>query len=124
VVYANRREAFGKPIGRYQFVQEMIAGMVRGLETSRLLVLKAAWMKNRGVRNTRETSLAKWHATECAFNAAHAALQIHGAYGYSSDYAVERLFRNARAPLLYEGTSEIHKMLLAEDALGYRNLNG
>jgi glutaryl-CoA dehydrogenase (non-decarboxylating) len=122
--YANQREAFGQPIGRYQLVQEMIAEMVRGLETSRLLVLKAAWLKNQGIRNTRETSLAKWHATECSFNAAHAALQIHGAYGYSAEYPVERLFRNARAPLLYEGTTEIHKMLLAEDALGYRNLNG
>jgi glutaryl-CoA dehydrogenase (non-decarboxylating) len=124
VKYANQREAFGQPIGRYQLVQEMIAEMVRGLETSRLLVMKAAWLKNKGVRNTRETSLAKWHATECSFNAAHAALQIHGAYGYSAEYPVERLFRNARAPLLYEGTTEIHKMLLAEDALGYRNLNG
>ena len=124
VKYANERVAFGQPIGRYQFVQEMIAEMVRGLETSRLLVYKAAWLKNKGVRNTRETSLAKWHATECSFQAAHAALQIHGAYGYSAEYPVERLFRNARAPLLYEGTTEIHKMLQAEHALGYRKLNG
>jgi glutaryl-CoA dehydrogenase (non-decarboxylating) len=124
VKYANQRTAFGQPIGRQQLVQEMIAEMVRGLETSRMLVLKAAWLKNKRIRNTRETSLAKWHATECSFNATHAALQIHGAYGYSTDYPVERLFRNARAPLLYEGTTEIHKMLLAEDALGYRKLNG
>ena len=124
VSYANQRMAFGQPIGRYQFVQEMIAEMVRGLETSRLLVLQAAWLKNQGVRNTRETSLAKWHATECSFQAAHMAVQIHGAYGYSADYPVERLFRNARAPLLYEGTTEIHKMLQAEHALGYRKLNG
>lgn len=123
VKYARDREAFGQPIGRYQFVQDMIAEMVRGLETSRLLVLKAAWLKNMGVRNTRETSLAKWHATECALKAADAAVQIHGAYGYSAEYPVERLFRNARAPVLYEGTTQIHKMLLAEDALGYRNLS-
>jgi glutaryl-CoA dehydrogenase (non-decarboxylating) len=122
--YANQRQAFGKPIGRYQFVQEKIAEMVRGLETSRLLVYKAAWLKNRGERNTLETSLAKWHATECAFEAANAAVQIHGAYGYSAEYPVERLFRNSRAPLLYEGTTEIHKMIQAEHALGYRKANG
>ncbi|MBN2027636.1 MAG: acyl-CoA dehydrogenase family protein [Actinobacteria bacterium] len=124
VKYAGERMTFGHPIGRYQFIQEMIAEMVRGLETSRLLVLQAAWCKNRGVRNTRETSLAKWHATECAFQAAHMAVQIHGAYGYSAEYPVERLFRNARAPLLYEGTTEIHKLMQAEHALGYRKLNG
>jgi len=98
--------------------------MVRGYETSRLLVLQAAWLKDKGVRNTRETSLAKWHATECSFQAAHMAVQIHGAYGYSAEYPVERLFRNARAPLLYEGTTEIHKLVQAEHALGYRKLNG
>jgi len=124
VKYANERVAFGKPIGRYQFVQDMIAEMVRGYETSRLLVLQAAWLKDKGVRNTRETSLAKWHATECSFQAAHMAVQIHGAYGYSAEYPVERLFRNARAPLLYEGTTEIHKLVQAEHALGYRKLNG
>lgn len=124
VSYANTRTAFGRPIGKFQFVQDMIAEMVRGLETSRLLVWQAAWLKDRGVRNTRETSLAKWHATECAFQAAHMAVQIHGAYGYSAEYPVERLFRNARAPLLYEGTTEIHKMMQAEHALGYRRLNG
>ena len=124
VNYANQRNTFGQPIGRYQFVQEKIAEMVRGLETSRLLVYKAAWLKNRGVRNTLETSLAKWHATECAFEAANAAVQVHGAYGYSAEYPVERLFRNARAPLLYEGTTEIHKMIQAENALGYRRVNG
>lgn len=124
VRYANERYTFGRPIGSYQLVQGMIAEMVRGLETSRLLVYQAAWLKNIGVRNTRETSLAKWHATECALQATNAALQIHGAYGYSAEYPVERLFRNARAPVLYEGTTEIHKMLQAEDALGYRKLNG
>ena len=124
VKYANQRVAFGQPIGRYQFVQEKIAEMVRGLESSRLLIYKAAWLKNRGERNTLETSLAKWHATECAFDAANAAVQIHGAYGYSAEYPVERLFRNARAPLLYEGTTEIHKMIQAENALGYRKANG
>ena len=98
--------------------------MVLGYETSKLLVMQAAWLKDKGVRNTRETSLAKWHATESAFRAAHLAIQVHGAYGYSAEYGIERYFRNARAPIIYEGTTQIHKMMQAEHALGYRNLNG
>jgi len=124
VEYARARETFGQPIGKYQFVQDMIAEMVLGYETSKLLVMQAAWLKNQGVRNTRETGLAKWHATESAFRAAHLAIQVHGAYGYSAEYGIERYFRNARAPIIYEGTTQIHKMLQAEHALGYRNLNG
>jgi glutaryl-CoA dehydrogenase (non-decarboxylating) len=124
VEYARERETFGQPIGKYQFVQDMIADMVLGYETSKLLVMQAAWLKNRGVRNTRETGLAKWHATEEAFKAANLAIQIHGAYGYAAEYGVERYFRNARAPIIYEGTTQIHKMMQAEHALGYRRLNG
>ncbi|HUC35431.1 MAG TPA: acyl-CoA dehydrogenase family protein, partial [Gaiellaceae bacterium] len=124
VAYARERETFGEPIGKYQFVQDMIAEMVLGYETSKLLVIQAAWLKDKGVRNTRETSLAKWHATESAFRAAHLAIQVHGAYGYSAEYGIERYFRNARAPIIYEGTTQIHKMMQAEHALGYRNLNG
>jgi glutaryl-CoA dehydrogenase (non-decarboxylating) len=122
--YARERETFGQPIGKNQFVQDMIAEMVLGYETSKLLVMQAAWMKNEGRRNTRETSLAKWHATESAFRAAHLAIQVHGAYGYSAEYGIERYFRNARAPIIYEGTTQIHKMLQAEHALGFRALNG
>jgi glutaryl-CoA dehydrogenase (non-decarboxylating) len=124
VAYARERQTFGKPIGKHQFVQDMIAEMVLGYETSKLLVMQAAWLKDQGVRNTRETSLAKWHATESAFKAAHLAIQVHGAYGYSAEYGVERHFRNARAPIIYEGTTQIHKMMQAEHALGYRDLNG
>jgi glutaryl-CoA dehydrogenase (non-decarboxylating) len=124
VSYARERETFGEPIGRHQFVQDMVAEMVLGYETSKLLVMQAAWLKDKGVRNTRETSLAKWHATETAFRAAHLALQVHGAYGYAAEYGIERYFRNARAPIIYEGTTQIHKMMQAEHALGYRNLNG
>ena len=102
----------------------MIAEMVLAYETSKLLVLQAAWMKDKGVRNTRETSLAKWHATECAFRAAHLAIHVHGSYGYAAEYGIERYFRNARAPIIYEGTTQIHKMMQAEHALGYRQLNG
>ena len=96
----------------------MIAEMVLGYETSKLLVMQAAWLKNEGKRNTRETSLAKWHATESAFRAAHLAIQVHGAYGYSAEYGIERYFRNARAPIIYEGTTQVHKMMQAEHALG------
>ncbi len=122
--YARERETFGQEIGRYQLVQDMIAKMVLGYETSKLLVLQAAWMKDQGKRNTRETGLAKWHATESAFEAAHMAIQVFGSYGYSAEYGIERYFRNARAPIIYEGTTQIHKMLQAEHALGYRRLNG
>jgi glutaryl-CoA dehydrogenase (non-decarboxylating) len=124
VAYARERETFGTAIGRYQFVQDMIAKMVLGYETSKLLVMQAAWMKNEGKRSTRETSLAKWHATESAFEAAHLAIQVFGSYGYSAEVGIERYFRNARAPIIYEGTTQIHKLMQAEHALGYRALNG
>jgi len=124
VEYARERRTFGQEIGRYQFVQDMIASMVLGYETSKLLVMQAAWMKNAGRRSTRETSLAKWHATESAFQAAHLAVQVFGSYGYSAEVGIERYFRNARAPIIYEGTTQIHKLMQAEHALGYRELNG
>lgn len=118
--YCHERETFGKPIGKHQLVQQMIAHMVEGLETSELLVYRAGWMKNKGIRNTRETSLAKWHATEVAWRSANDAVQIHGAYGYSNEFPVERFLRNAKAPVIYEGTREIHTIMQAEYALGYR----
>ena len=124
VEYARERQTFGQAIGTYQFVQEMIATMVLGYETSKLLVMQAAWMKNEGRRSTRETSLAKWHATESAFEAAHLAVQVFGSYGYASETGIERYFRNARAPIIYEGTTQIHKLMQAEHALGYRASNG
>jgi len=120
VTYANQRETFGQPIGRHQLVQQMIAHMASGLETSRLLVYRAAELKNRGIRNTRETSLAKWHACDVAIKAADDAVQIHGSYGFSNEYPVERYLRNARGAVIYEGTREVHQILQAEYALGYR----
>ena len=81
-------------------------------------------MKDEGRRSTRETSLAKWHATESAFDAANKAVQVFGSYGYSAEVGIERYFRNARAPIIYEGTTQIHKLMQAEHALGYRRLNG
>lgn len=120
VKYAHERETFGRPIGKHQLVQQMIAKMVASYETSRLLVYRVGWMKNSGIRNTRETSLAKWYACDAAFNAAVDAVQIHGANGYSHEFPVERYMRNAKAPVIYEGTREIHQIMQAEYTLGYR----
>jgi alkylation response protein AidB-like acyl-CoA dehydrogenase len=77
-------------------------------------------MKNQGLRNSRETSLAKWFATDASFQAASEAIQVHGAYGYSDEYDVERYLRNAKGAIIYEGTSEIHQLIQAGYALGYR----
>jgi alkylation response protein AidB-like acyl-CoA dehydrogenase len=121
VKYANTRKAFGKEIGKHQLVQQKIARMVRDYEIGRLLYFRVGWMKNQGLRNTRETSLLKWFATDASFEAASEALQIHGAYGYSDEYDVERYLRNARGAMIYEGTSEIHQLMQAGYALGYRH---
>ena len=118
--YAQERSTFGKPIAEHQLVKRMLSHMVRKLDTSRLLVYKAGWMKNRGERNTRETTLAKWHATVSSFEAADDAIQIHGAYGYSDEYPVERYLRNARGAIIYEGTRELQELLQADFALGLR----
>ncbi|MBN9653444.1 acyl-CoA dehydrogenase family protein [Halobacillus sp. GSS1] len=120
VEYCHERETFGKEIGKHQLVQQMIAKMEAGLHMSRLLVYRAGALKNKGVRNTRETSLAKWQACDFANQAADDAVQIHGAYGYSNEYPVERYLRNSKAPVIYEGTREIHTIMQAEYVLGYR----
>ena len=120
VKYANERRTFGKAIGEYQLVQQMIARMVVGVESARLLTYRAAWLKNRGLRCTRETSLAKWHACDVAMQSAMDAVQVHGAYGYSNEFPVERYMRNAKALVIYEGTAQIHTMMQGEYALGYR----
>jgi len=119
--YANSRRAFGREISRFQLIQQKIAIMVKSYDAARLLYLRAGWLKNRGVRNTRETSLAKWFATDASFQAAADAVQIHGAYGYSDEYDVERYLRNAKGGVIYEGTSEIHQLMQAGYALGFRS---
>jgi glutaryl-CoA dehydrogenase (non-decarboxylating) len=118
--YCHERKTFGNEIGKHQLVQQMIAKMSANLEISRLLVFKAGWLKNQGKRNTKETSLAKWISCNAAFEAANDAVQIHGAYGYSDEYPVERYLRNSKAPVIYEGTREIHTIMQGEYALGYR----
>jgi len=120
VKYANFRKTFGKEIGKHQLIQQKIAYMSQKYEIARLLYLRAGWMKNMGLRNTRETSLLKWYATDASFEAANDAIQVHGAYGYSDEYDVERYLRNSRGAIIYEGTSEIHQLMQAGYALGYR----
>jgi glutaryl-CoA dehydrogenase (non-decarboxylating) len=120
IKYAKDRKAFGREIAKFQLVQQKIAHMVQSYEMAQLLYLRAGWMKNQGLRNTRETSLAKWFATDESFNAASEAIQIHGAYGYSDEYDVERYLRNSRGAIIYEGTSEIHQLMQAGYALGLR----
>ncbi|AUD14699.1 MULTISPECIES: acyl-CoA dehydrogenase family protein [unclassified Planococcus (in: firmicutes)] len=118
--YCKTRTTFGKPIGEHQLVQQMLANMEAGYQMSRLLVYRAGELKNSGKRNTRETSLAKWQACNFANKAADDAVQIHGAYGYSDDYPVARYLRNSKAPVIYEGTREIHTLMQADYVLGNR----
>jgi glutaryl-CoA dehydrogenase (non-decarboxylating) len=118
--YARERKAFGVEIGQHQLVKEMIAQMESDYQASRLLWLRSSWMKNAGLRNTRETGLAKWFATVASERAASDAVQIHGANGYSDEYPVGRYYRNAKGAVIYEGTREIHKLMQADYVLGYR----
>ncbi|MBI1270387.1 butyryl-CoA dehydrogenase [bacterium] len=122
--YAMERITFGKPIGEHQQVQAMIADMVADCEAGRLLYLRAAHLKNQDVRNTLETSIAKLFCGEAANKAGHNAVQIFGGYGFSDEYPVERFFRDAKVLNIYEGTREIQKMIIAQDALGIRYANG
>jgi len=120
VKYAHERKAFGEEIGRHQLVKQMLARMQQGIEAGRLLVWKAGWLKNQGLRSTRETGLAKWFCTDHAVQCAMDAIQIHGAYGYSDEYPVERYLRNSKGSVIYEGTSQIHTLMQADYLLGYR----
>jgi glutaryl-CoA dehydrogenase (non-decarboxylating) len=119
-VYADQRKAFGEKISDLQLIQAKIARMSLDYQAARLLYLKAGWMKNKGLRNTRETSAAKWYATEASFQAASEAVQIHGAYGYSDEYPVERYLRNAKGAMIYEGSNEIQSLIQADYALKRR----
>jgi alkylation response protein AidB-like acyl-CoA dehydrogenase len=120
VSYAKERNAFGAQIAQHQLIQQKIANMARAYEIGRLLYLKAGWLKNNGERNTYETSMAKHFATDASFAAASEAIQVHGAYGYSDEYDVERYMRNARGAMIYEGSNEIQTLIEADYALGWR----
>jgi glutaryl-CoA dehydrogenase (non-decarboxylating) len=120
VKYAKERKTFGVAIGEHQLVKEMLAQMESDYQAARLLWLRAGWLKNQGVRNTRETGLAKWFATVASERAAGDAVQIHGANGYSDEYPVGRFYRNCKGAVIYEGTREIHKLMQADYLLGLR----
>ncbi len=120
IAYAKQREAFGARIGQHQLIKQKIAHMRRDYEIARLLYLKAGWMKNIGQRNTLETSIAKHFATDASFAAASEAIQIHGAYGFSDEYDVERYMRNARGAMIYEGSNEIQTLIQADYTLDER----
>ena len=120
VKYSLERRTFGQPIADHQLVKQMIAKMEAGYEYGTALWLKAGWKKNQGLRSTRETSMAKWIACREAEAAAADAVQVFGAYGYSDEYPVERFFRNSKGASIYEGTREIHTLMQADYALGYR----
>ena len=118
VEYANERTQFGKKIGSFQMIQASIAEMVADHEAAQLLVYRAAWLKDQGLPSTYETSLAKYFAAESAVHCANEAMKIHGSYGYSSEYPVERYLRDAKSYQVVEGTSNIQKTIIAGIALG------
>jgi glutaryl-CoA dehydrogenase (non-decarboxylating) len=123
VSYCNQREQFGQKIGQYQMNQERIAQMIVQEEAARLLVYRAAWFADHGKPNNLETSIAKYTAAEAAAHATDAAMKILGAYGYSTEFPVERYYRDAKSYQIVEGSSNIQKMIIAQDALGYRKAN-
>jgi alkylation response protein AidB-like acyl-CoA dehydrogenase len=116
--YAVERQAFGAPLARHQAIQWMIADAATEIDAARLLVHRAAWLKDRGRPFTKEASMAKLFATEMAERACRNAIQILGAYGYSSEYPVERLYRDARLMTIGEGTSEVQRMVISRRVLG------
>jgi alkylation response protein AidB-like acyl-CoA dehydrogenase len=122
VAYAKDREQFGRPIAAFQLVQAMIADMVVDTQAARSLVWKAAWLKDSGQPNTLETSVAKLFSTEAAVRSANAAIQVHGGSGYVDDYPVERYLRDARVTTLYEGTSQIQKLIIGRAVTGVNAL--
>jgi alkylation response protein AidB-like acyl-CoA dehydrogenase len=120
VRYAKERSAFGQPVSEFQLIQQKFAKMAQDYEIARLLYLQVGWRKNLGQRSTLQTSYCKKFATEASFEAAHEAIQIHGAYGFSDEYDVERYLRNSRGAIIYEGSSEIQTIIQAGYALGER----
>jgi butyryl-CoA dehydrogenase len=120
VRYAKERKQFGRAIGSFQLVQDLIARMIVDTEAARLLVFRAGHLKNQGRRCTREISIAKYFASEAAVRCALDAIQVHGSYGYANEYPVERYLRDAKVATIYEGTSQIQKLLIASHDLGIR----
>ncbi len=113
MAYSKQRQQFGQPISRFQAIQWMLADSALELDAARLLYLRAAWLKDRGERHSVEAAMAKLAASEAASRAADRAIQIHGGYGFTTEYAAERHYRDARITRLYEGTSEVMRMVIA-----------
>jgi butyryl-CoA dehydrogenase len=122
VRYAKEREQFGRPIASFQLVQEMITDIKLQTDAGRMLVWRAGSLKDTGKPNTTETSIAKLYATEAAVNCANIAIQVHGGSGYVDDYPVERYFRDVRVTTLYEGTSQIQKLIIGRALTGINAL--
>jgi butyryl-CoA dehydrogenase len=120
--YSKERQQFGRPIASFQLVQEMIADIALETDASRMLVWRAGYLKDSGQPNTTETSVAKLYATEAAVKCANAAIQVHGGSGYVDDYPVERYLRDARVTTLYEGTSQIQKLIIGRALTGVNAL--
>lgn len=117
VRYARQRQQFGVPIQRHQAIQTMIADMATQVDAARLMVYRAAALKDKGLPFSKESAMAKLFASEAATHVTDLAVQIHGGYGYSKSYAVERYYRDARVTRIYEGTSEIHRMVIAKSVM-------
>ena len=122
VKYSKERQQFNRPIASFQLVQELIAEMVVDTDAARLLVWRAGHLKDQKRPNTLETSIAKFYATEAAVRCANNAIQVHGGYGYIDEYPVERYMRDARVTTLYEGTSQIQKLIIGRHATGINAL--
>jgi len=118
VAYSKEREQFGVPLARFQLVQEMLAEMIVKRDAARMLVYRAGVLKDEGKPNTTETSVAKLYATEASVECANLAIQVHGGAGYVDDYPVERYLRDSRVTTLYEGTSQIQKLIIGRAATG------
>jgi len=118
VKYVKERKAFGRPIGDFQLVREMIAQSAVEIDAARLLTLRAAHLRDQGQDNTLEVSMAKLFGAQMAQRVTDWAIQVHGGYGFSGDFDVERYYRDARILGLYEGTNEIQKLIIAERVLG------
>jgi butyryl-CoA dehydrogenase len=122
VKYSKEREQFGRPIASFQLVQQMLANMKVDTDAARMLVWRAAYLKDTGQPNTTETSIAKYFATEAAVRSANTAIQVHGGSGYVDDYPVERYFRDVRVTTLYEGTSQIQQLIIGRALTGVNAL--
>jgi alkylation response protein AidB-like acyl-CoA dehydrogenase len=117
VTYSKEREQFGKPISEFEAIQFKLADMATQIEAARLLIYRAAWLKDQGQKVTKESSMAKLFASEMAVRVCEEAIQIHGGYGYTKDYPVEKYWRDSKLCTIGEGTSEIQRLVIARELL-------